>query len=77
MFSIKSNNVLMNGIYFLTPLSYSINVIENTDDEQFPLSKKSKMKPIYDTCDWVVSISTEFTILEVKRQGVILRELCQ
>ena len=66
MFSIKSNNVFMNGIYFVTNLSYDINVIENTDDEQFPLSKKLKMKPIYDTCDWVVLISTEFPILEVK-----------
>ena len=28
---------------FLTPISYSINAIENTDDEQFPLSKKRKV----------------------------------
>ena len=28
---------------FLTPMSYSINAIENTDDEQFPLSKKGKV----------------------------------
>ena len=28
---------------FLTPMSYSINAIENTDDEQFPLSKKRKV----------------------------------
>ena len=47
--SIKSNNaficfgLLINGIYFLTPMSYSINAIENTDDEQFPLSKKRKV----------------------------------
>ena len=47
--SIKSNNVficsglLINGLYFLTPVSYSINAIENTDDEQFPLSKKRKV----------------------------------
>ena len=46
--SIKSNNaficsgLLINGLYFLTPMSYSINAIENTDDEQFPLSKKMK-----------------------------------
>ena len=46
--SIKSNNaficsgLLINGLYFLTPMSYSINAIENTDDEQFPLSKKRK-----------------------------------
>ena len=32
----------MNGLYFLTPLSYSINVIEYTDDEQHPLSEKNK-----------------------------------
>ena len=44
--SIKSNNaficsgLLINGIYFLTPMSYSINAIENTDDEKFHLSKK-------------------------------------
>ena len=47
--SIKSNNaficsgLLINGLYFLTPISYSINAIENTDDEQFPLSKKRKV----------------------------------
>ena len=47
--SIKSNNtflcsrILMNGLYFLTPLSYSINVIEHIDDEQLPLSKKRKV----------------------------------
>ena len=46
---IKSNNtficsgLLINGIYFLTPMSYSINAIENTGDEQFPLSKKRKV----------------------------------
>ena len=40
--SIKSNNtficseILMNGLYFLTPLSYNINVIEHIDDEQLP-----------------------------------------
>ena len=28
---------------FLTPMSYSINAIENTDDEQFPLYKKRKV----------------------------------
>ena len=47
--SIKSNNaficsgLLINGLYFLTPMSYSINAIENTDDEKFPLSKKRKV----------------------------------
>ena len=47
--SIKSNNVficsglLINGLYLLTLMSYSINAIENTDDEQFPLSKKMKV----------------------------------
>ena len=47
--SIKSNNaficsgLLINGLYFLTLISYSINAIENTDDEQFPLSKKRKV----------------------------------
>ena len=47
--SIKSNNaficsgLLINGLYFLTPMSYSINAIGNTDDEQFPLSKKRKV----------------------------------
>ena len=47
--SIKSNNaficsgLLINGLYFLTPMSYSINSIENTYDEQFPLSKKRKV----------------------------------
>ena len=47
--SIKSKNaficsgLLINGLYFLTPMSYSINAIENTDDEQFPLSKKRKV----------------------------------
>ena len=46
--SIKSNNaficsrLLINGLYFLTPMSYSINAIENTDDEQVPLSKKKE-----------------------------------
>ena len=46
---IKSNNafilfeLLMNDMYFLTHLSYSINVIENIDDEQLPLSKKRKV----------------------------------
>ena len=47
--SIKSNNtficskILMNGLYFLTPLSYSINSIEHIDDEQLLLSKKMKV----------------------------------
>ena len=47
--SIKSNNtficfeILMKGLYFLTNLSYSINVIEHIDDEQLPLSKKRKV----------------------------------
>ena len=47
--SIKSNNaficsgLLINGIYFLSPMPYSINVVENIDDEQFPLSKKRKV----------------------------------
>ena len=58
--SIKSNNsficigLLMNGLYFLTPFSYSINSIEYTDDEHLPLTKKMKiyqMKPIFSTCD--------------------------
>ena len=46
---IKSNNtficsgILMNDLYFKTPLSYSINVIEHIDDEQLPLSKKMKV----------------------------------
>ena len=33
----------MNDLYFLTPLSYSINVIEHINDEQLPLSKKRKV----------------------------------
>ena len=33
----------MNGLYFLTPLSYSINAIEHFDDERLPLSKKRKV----------------------------------
>ena len=43
--SIKSNNIfilfglLMNGLYFITPSSYSINVIEYTNNEKLPLSK--------------------------------------
>ena len=47
--SIKSKNsfifskILMNGLYFLTPLSYSINVIEHIDDGQLTLSKKMKV----------------------------------
>ena len=47
--SIKSNNtliwsiLLMNGLYLLTPLSYSTNVIEHTDDEKLPSSKKMKV----------------------------------
>ena len=47
--SIESNNIficsgiLMNGLYFLTPLSYSINAIEHLDDEQLPLSEKRKV----------------------------------
>ena len=32
----------MNGLYFLTLFLYSINVIEYTNDEQLPLSKKMK-----------------------------------
>ena len=46
---IKSNNSfilsgsLMNDLYFLTPLSYSINAIEYIDDEQLTLSKKMKV----------------------------------
>ena len=45
---IKSDNsfilivLLMNDFYFLTPLSYSINVIEYIDDDQLALSKKRK-----------------------------------
>ena len=44
---------MINGIYFLTPISYSIDAIENTDDEQFPFLRKGRfqMKPrcgIYD-----------------------------
>ena len=47
--SIKSNNaficsgLLINGIYFLSPMPYCINVVENIDDQQFPLSKKRKV----------------------------------
>ena len=47
--SIKSNNtficseILMNCLYFLTHLSYSINAIEHIDDKQLPLSKKRKV----------------------------------
>ena len=43
---IKSNNsfifstLLMNDLYFLTPLACSINAIEYYDDEQLTLSKK-------------------------------------
>ena len=33
----------MNGLYILTPLSYSIDVIEHIDDEQLTLSKKRKV----------------------------------
>ena len=50
--SIKSNNtfiffgLLMNNLYFLTPLSYSINVIEHTDEEQLPLYKKMKVSNV-------------------------------
>ena len=48
-FSIKSNSnficsgILMHGLYFLTPLAYSINAIEHIDDEQLPLYKKMKV----------------------------------
>ena len=46
---IKSNNsfilsrLLMNDLYFLSPLSYSINSIEYVDDKQLTLSKKKKV----------------------------------
>ena len=46
---IKSSNyfiifgLLMNDLYFLTPLSYRINAIEYTNDEQLTLSKKKKV----------------------------------
>ena len=47
---IKSNNtfilsgLLINDLYFfLTPLFYSINAIEYTNDEQLTLSKKMKV----------------------------------
>ena len=30
------SDILMNGLYFLTPLSYSINAIEHIDDKQLP-----------------------------------------
>ena len=46
---IKSNNyfilsgLLMNDLYFLTHLSYSINVIKYTNGKQLPLSKKKKV----------------------------------
>ena len=33
----------MNGLYILTPFSYSIDVIEHIDDEQLTLSKKRKV----------------------------------
>ena len=33
----------MNGLYFLTPLSNSINFIEHIVDEQLPLSNKMKV----------------------------------
>ena len=55
----------MNGLYFLTHFSYSINSIEYTDDEHLPLTKKMKiyqMKPIFSTCNWVILILTEFTV---------------
>ena len=47
--SIKSNNtfvlsgLLMNVLYNLTPLSYSINVSERINDKQLTLSKKRKV----------------------------------
>ena len=47
--SIKSNNtfilsgLLRIGLYILTSLSYSINVIEHIDDEKLTLSKKMKV----------------------------------
>ena len=49
---------------FLTPMSCSINAIENTDDEQFPLSKKRKVSNetymwLY---DWVILILVEFMV---------------
>ena len=46
---INSNNsftlfgLLMNDVYFLTPLSYSINAIKYIDDEQLTLSKKMEV----------------------------------
>ena len=49
LISIKSNNtfiffgILVNGLYFLTPLCYIINGIKHIDDEQLPLSKKMKV----------------------------------
>ena len=55
----------MNSLCFLTQLSYSVNVIEYTDDEQLPLPKKMKVyqrKPICGTCDWVILIIVEFTM---------------
>ena len=36
----------MNGLYFLTPLSYSINFIEHINDKQLSLSKKKKVSNI-------------------------------
>ena len=45
-------------------MSYSINAIENTDDEQFPLSKKRKVsnEPICGIYDWVILILVEFMV---------------
>ena len=68
--SIKSNNafiysgLLINGIYFLTHMSYSINAIENTDDEQFLYLRKGRfqMKPICGIYDWVILILVEFMV---------------
>ena len=51
-FLIKSNNTFilsklwMNDLFILTHLSYNINVIEFTDDEQLTLSKKRKFSNI-------------------------------
>ena len=68
--SMKSNKtfiyskILMNGLYFLTPLSYvsmSLNILMMSNFPN-PRKRRFQMKSIYGTCDWVILILTKFTI---------------
>ena len=61
----------MNGLYFLIPLSYSINVIEHIDDEQLHLSKKMKVSNITYLCHLQLGHSNLNRIHSLVKSGIL------